>query len=201
MKSNYCLFLTLLITLNCFSQEQATDINNITKITFLNPGISYETRIAKFQSVFLHAFMNTLAQIGFSDALGNTSSIFFDPSLAVHYRYYYNAKKRASKEKQTENNNLNYLSFITEVVHSKMRISSDHIMEENKRPITKAGIAWGIQRNYKSHFSLDFHVGLGYLFTKATTYDFYTGNKKNISVAQPTTLVQINLGFWLNKRK
>ena len=185
----------------CFAQEKLqTDIVNITKATFLNPGISYEKRVAKFQSIIGQAFMNTSISIGYSSSLGNTSSIRFDPALSFQYRYYYNYEGRQKKGKRTEMNSLNYLSPTIGTIFSKKRISASHYIENSRRPISTVGVVWGIQRNYKKRFSLDINLGLGYLFTTATLPD-NTGQTVKENVGKFSTLGQLNLGFWLNKRK
>jgi len=194
------LLLLILISTYCFSQDRGNpDITDVIKATFLNPGVSYEKRIGKFQSLYAQAFMNTSFAIGYSDALGNTSSIHFDPALALQYRYYYNSAKREAKGKRTEMNSLNYISSILETTFSKGSISSSYYAEKNRRAINILGIAWGFQRNYKKRFSLDFDLGIGYLFTKGTTID-YTGQYITKNIGQFTTVGQLNLGFWLSKR-
>ena len=191
----------LAISTSCFSQEIIqTDIVDITKATFLNPGISYEKRIGKSQSIVGKAFMNTSFSIGYSSSLGNRSSINFDPALTFQYRYYYNYDRRQAKSKRTEMNSLNYVSPTFVTIFSKNRISSDHYIEHNRRPINIAGIVWGMQRNYKSRFSLDFNVGLGYLFTTATLPN-NTGQTIKENVGKLSSLGQLSLGFWLNRRK
>jgi hypothetical protein len=191
----------LAIATNCFSQNKLqTDITDITKATFVNPGISYEKKIGKFQSILGQAFINTSFSISYSSSLGNTSSITFDPALSFQYRYYYNYDKRQKKGKRTEMNSLNYLSPTFETIFSKNRISTSHYIENNRRPINTVGVVWGIQRNYRKRFSLDFNLGLGYLFTTASLPD-NTGLTIKENIGKLSSLGQLNLGFWLNKRK
>ena len=60
----------MLVPSNCFCESiENPDITNVTKITFLNPGISYEKRIKPFQSLYAQLFMNTSFSIGYSSAL------------------------------------------------------------------------------------------------------------------------------------
>ena len=192
---------SLVISINCFSQKIIqTDIVDITKATFLKPGISYEKRIGKFQSIVGQAFMNTSFSIGYSSSFGITSNITFDPALSFQYRYYYNYDRRQNKGKRTEMNSLNYLSPTFVTIFSKNAISTSHYFENNRRPINTAGIVWGIQRNYRKHFSLDFNAGVGYLFTTAILPD-NTGKTIKQNVGRLSTLGQLNLGFWLNRRK
>jgi len=191
----------LIISINSFAQEKMqTDIVNITKVTFLDIGISYEKKVAKFQSILGQAFMNTSISIGYSSSLGNTSSIKFDPALSLQYRYYYNYNRRQKKGKRTEMNSLNYLSPTFVTILTKKRISMSHYVENNRRPINTVGVVWGIQRNYNKRFSLDFNLGLGYLFTTASLPD-NTGQTIKENIERFSTLGQLNLGFWLNRRK
>jgi len=200
IKKNTFLFL-LIISINSFAQEKMqTDITNITKVTFLDIGISYEKKVAKFQSILGQAFMNTSISIGYSSSLGNTSSIKFDPALSLQYRYYYNYNRRQKKGKRTEMNSLNYLSPTFVTILTKKRISMSHYVENNRRPINTVGVVWGIQRNYNKRFSLDFNLGLGYLFTTASLPD-NTGQTIKENIERFSTLGQLNLGFWLNRRK
>jgi hypothetical protein len=200
IKKNTFLFL-LIISINSFAQEKMqTDITNITKVTFLDIGISYEKKVAKFQSILGQAFMNTSISIGYSSSSGNTSSIKFDPALSLQYRYYYNYNRRQKKGKRTEMNSLNYLSPTFVTILTKKRISMSHYVENNRRPINTVGVVWGIQRNYNKRFSLDFNLGLGYLFTTASLPD-NTGQTIKENIERFSTLGQLNLGFWLNRRK
>ena len=143
--------------------------------------------------------MNTSFAIGYSDAMGTTSSIYFDPALTLQYRYYYNSAKREAKGKRTEINSLNYVCAIVETTFSKESISSSYYPEKNHRAINIFGLAWGIQRNYQKRFSLDLNLGPGYLYTKVTTTND-AGQFIHKNIGQLTTVGQINLGFWLNKR-
>lgn len=194
------LFLLMLISTNCFCQnKQSTEITNVTKVTFFNPGISYEKRIAKSQSLYAQLFMNTSFAIGFSDALGTTSYIHFDPAVSLQYRCYYNFRRREDKGKRTEMNSLNYLAGIVETTFSKESISSSYLIEKDRRAINVFGIAWGFQRNYPKRFSLDINFGPGYLYTTVTTMND-TGQLITKNAGQFIPVGQINLGFWLNKR-
>ena len=195
------LFLLIFISTNCFCQGKTQpDITDVTKVTFFNPGFSYEKRMGKFQSLYAQAFMSTSFAVGFSDALGFSSSIHFDPAFTLQYRYYYNSAQRQAKGKRTEMNSLNYVSAVLQTVFSNVNISSSYLPEEKNRAVNILGVAWGFQRNYKKRFSLDLNLGIGYLFTTATTTD--NGGQNNTrNVGQVTTTSRLNLGFWLNKRK
>jgi len=191
-------FLLLLVAAtNCFSQnETETDIRDVTKLNFFDPGISYEKRIGRMQSLTAQAFLSTSIYIGYSDALGNTSSIDVYPALSLQYRCYYNAAKRDAKGKRTEMNSLNYVTAIAEVDFYREYVSPT---EKDIRALNVFGIAWGFQRNYPKRFSLDLSFGLGYVFTKQTTIN-YAGEYITENTGNLTNIGQIGLGFWLNKR-
>ena len=202
MKLKPILFVALLVTtVQSFAQQEpATDINNLGKISFLSPGASYELRVAKFQSLYFHTFLHASASFSFFDS-GNDHHFYFDPAIGVQYRYYYNAKKSAAKGRVTTNNNLNYVAAMYENIYTKMPVNSDFFIEDKRRSIQKVGALWGLQRNYKSHFSIDLNLGLGCLFSKGTTYDGFTGTYVSKNIVQVTSPGRLTLGFWLAGKK
>ncbi len=190
----------ILISVTCFCQgTEKPDITDIAKITFFSPGISYEKRIGNYQSLYGQIFMNTSFFLGYSEALGVTSGIHLDPAATLQYRYYYNAVTREAKDKRIEMNNLNYVSFILTTTLITEKIKLVDYTEKDHRDLKELGIAWGFQRNYKSRFSLDLNVGVGCFFTRTITIG--SGGLVTENIVKFTTLGQLNLGFWLNKRK
>ena len=136
------LLLLILISANCFSQNKGNaNITDVTKLTFFNPGVSYEKRIGNFQSLYAQAFMSTSMGLGYSSSLGFTSFIYFDPALTLHYWYYYNSAKREAKGKRTEINSLNYVCAIVKTTFSKGSISSSYYPEKHRRAINTLGLA------------------------------------------------------------
>lgn len=189
----------ILISANCFCQGvEKPGITDITKITFFNPGISYEKEIGNYQSLYAQIFMNTSFYLGYSDALGITSGIHFDPAATLQYRYYYNAAAREAKGKRIQKNSLNYVSFILETTLITQKFLLVDYTKKDHHAVKKLGIVWGLQRNYSNRFSLDLNVGVGYYFAKTTTID--NGQLDTKNNGEFTTLGQVNLGFWLNKR-
>ena len=195
------LLVTFFITANCFAQDKGEPHTaNVTKVTFINPGFSYEKSIARFQTLYVQAFMNTSATFSYSSSVGSSSKFYFDPAATLQYRYYYNGAKRLAKEKRTEMNSMNYVTAVFESVFTKRHTRNINYTEKNMRPINSLGLAWGLQRNYLKRFSLDLNVGLGYLFTTETVPSgFATTIKEN--VGQLTPMGQINIGLWLNRKK
>lgn len=195
-----CSVLLLFATVGAFSQQDETDVTNVTKVTIINPGLSYEARIGKFQTLYMQGFMSMSGYFSYSDALGTESAFYFDPAADIQYRYYYNGRKRFEMEKRTEMNSMNYVTVMSEFIFSKMRLTTDYIDESKRRAISRFGIGWGFQRNYAQHFSLDLNLGLGYLLAKGTSYN-WNGQLTTKTISTPTFMGQFNIGFWLNKSK
>ncbi len=192
------LLIIFLTSEKCISQDKSEiHTENVTKITFLNPGISYERSIARLQTLYAQVFMNTSATFSYSSSLGNNTKIYFDPALTIQYRYYYNGKRRFEKDKRIEMNSMNYFTTVFEGVLSKRPFVTG-IEENNYRLINSLGLAWGFQRNYKKHFSLDLFFGLAVLFAKSTRTYPRTFQE---NVTQLAPMSQLNIGYWLNKRK
>ncbi len=188
----------MLASSNCFSQDDVNaDIRDVTKLTFFGPGISYEKRIGKLQSLMGQALLSPEIYIGYSSAFGNMSRIDIYPALGLQYRYYYNLAKRNTKEKRTQMNSANYIGAMTEIYFYKDRILAN--AEKDLRSSKVTGIVWGLQRNYQSRFSLDLSFGLGYIFTKQTTIND-AGQYITENSGAFTNVGQIALGIWVNKR-
>ena len=167
-----------MISISCFAQKIADlDVTDITKLTLVNPGVSFEKKVGKYQTFYGEAYMNISATIGYSSSLGATSVFHLDPAFTLQYRYYYNAVRRQEKGKKTEMNSLNYISPAWQVIFPKNSESALQTLSVN----------WGLQRNYNSRFSIDYSLGLGYVFTK--------------TMGEFTTVSRLSLGLWLNRRQ
>ncbi|MBS1743757.1 MAG: hypothetical protein JST81_12050 [Bacteroidetes bacterium] len=86
-----------------------------------------------------------------------------------------------------------------QTVFSKKKNSSSFFVEDNRRAIYSAGIIWGLQRNYKSRFSVEEYAGLVYHFTHGRKPEGYRIVAEQVSKFSFMTHIQV--GFWLNKRK
>jgi hypothetical protein len=193
------LLLILFASVNCFSQNKIEiHTANVAKVTFLNPGVSYERSIARLQTLYAQVFMNTAATFSYSGALGNNTKFYFDPALTIQYRYYYNGKRRFERDKRIDMNSMNYVTAVFETVFSQRPFVTG-FEENNYRLINSFGLAWGLQRNYKKRFSLDLNLGLGVLFAKSTVKIYPQTVYKRYSQLAP--MGQLNIGYWLNKRK
>lgn len=191
--------ISFLFTLTGFSQNSdEVDITNIMKVNIINPGLSYEQRIGKLQSLHVQAYMSPSFGVGFSDAIGTTSFFYIDPAVNLQYRYYYNARRRQEKGKRTEMNSLNYIGPVYDALFSKERVYPSGAIKTYKGTIHRAGALWGFQRNYPSRFALDLAAGPVYLYSKVK---FQSGNDiTEVTTNEFDVMIQIRLGFWLNKR-
>lgn len=198
---NFRLLLLLFLATNSFGQsiEQAP-VSTVFRVNMLNPGLSYELPLGHHQTAVLYGGVNTSFGLGFSSSLGTNAFIYFDPGFGAQYRYYYNSSKRTEKGRRTEMNSRNYVAPVYSVIFTDGQISENaYLEEENSRPVHTVGAVWGIQRNYKSRFSLDLNLGLGYVFGKSA---FYGSNDQveHRTTGNATAIIHLELGFWLNKR-
>ena len=155
-------FLCLLIINNAFAQSRnEPGVVNITRISFLSPGISYEQKIGRFQTLYGRVFLNPSGYAGYSSTLGTSSHLYLDPAITIQYRYYYNALRREAKGRRIDMNNLNYFAPVFKTTFNA---------ENSQRSIHKTGIVWGLQRNYRRRFSLDLNMGVGYNFRQGRSY-------------------------------
>lgn len=183
----------------CAQEKSESQVTDLIKVNFLTPGINYEKKVGKSQTLVALAYLNTAILIGASSAQGIRSNVFIDPAVQLQYRFYYNYQKRQEKVKRTALNSLNYISPTFQFVFSDRRTSSEYFFESKRRAMNTIGAVWGFQRNYNNRLSLDFNIGLGYLFTTATTIN--NSELIRINVGQISPMSQLTLGFWLNKRQ
>lgn len=179
-----------------FAQDSIPGVVNVTKINFLNPGISYEHRIGKNQTVQLSAFMNVLVSLGFSSD-HSTSDVYVDPAVGAEYRYYYNFRKRSADGKSVSKNSANYIGLYGNMIFSKMRVNSSYYIESKRRNVNVVGLGWGMQRNYTKHFSLDLNIGGQYRFARSS-YPGADNTTMQKTGGEFLPAVLLGLGFWLN---
>ncbi len=143
--------------------------------------------------------MNTSTTFRVSNNSGLDAKFYLNPAATIQYRYYYNGAKRLAKGKKTDMNNMNYLTGVYELIYSKMPFGDFSIKEKNMRPIHIIGAAWGLQRNLKGRWSIDFNIGLGYQLTTETDY-YNTGPDIKRNVRFITPISRLNFGYRLGKK-
>ncbi len=203
MNARTLITLVLLITgVHCTAQysDVADDITDVIKVNIWSPGLGYEKRIGKYQSLYLQGFLSLSGGIGYSSSQGFLSHLFIDPTLSLEYRYFYNFRSRQERGKRVDMNSANYLSpFIRTQFANREYVDEAGNIDKKRKAITAVGVTWGLQRNFNSRLSIDVNVGAGYVF-KGDNYidDGELFTNRNGQFFIPT---RVSLGFWLNKRK
>ncbi len=133
--------------------------------TFLSPGLTYEIPVGKLTTIKFRAAM----EAGFSYAsgiiVGPRYSFSFIPTLTGEYRYYYNIEKRMKANKNSRYNSANYFAVVAKYGTSYTTYHmEDGSTLKNTTEVTNVGIVWGLQRNYRNRFSLDFNIGPSLLY-------------------------------------
>ncbi len=187
----------LFLPFTTFAQEAPIDATDVTRITLLTPGVSREFRVGKKQTIHTALLTNVIIQSVISSTFSETN-VYVDPAATAGYRYYYNLNRRQERGKRYEKNSGNYVSAFSALVFTKARMASDHYEERSRRAIGSFGTCWGMQRNYRGHFSLDLNVGIQYEFGKATIPSPFTNDITRKVTGRLLGAVNITLGIWLN---
>jgi len=156
MKNYLVLFLT--ITFYCaFAQSNSVN-ENLFKVNLLTPSLEYEVGTSK--KTTLDFKIGTGLSV--SGGSGRKTDWSFFPFAEVQYRYFYNFEKRLAKKKRTANNSGNYIALGSFIQSGKPIIGNSSYYENY---IGAIGPVWGMQRSYKSGFSLNLYAGPGYSFS------------------------------------
>jgi hypothetical protein len=174
--------------------KQSAALTNLAKINLFNPGVSFEKRINSNQTLYLNTFYNL--HIANKDRINSaiSSKLVFEPSLAVQYRFYYNIPVR--KTKMNSFNSYNYVCPAFETNYGKREEFSFDNSVTPKTTIYKIGALWGIQRNYKNHFSVDANVGLSYITYKNKT-EYSPGSYSILKVSTVGIVGHVNIGYFV----
>jgi len=180
MKRHIILGLILLLAISLSGQKKK-DLNTskVWRVNFLNPAIELEIPTGKnstFSSSIGIGYNGGYPDITYS---GNGFKYIISPFLDLQQKWFYSFENRKAKNKKTDNNSGNFVSF-------RAITKGNSIIENVTRTSNfdfAIGPTWGIQRNYGKHFHLLFDIGPQYYFdTKGN------GNIWPISI-------QLNLGF------
>ncbi|RZS74769.1 hypothetical protein EV199_0620 [Pseudobacter ginsenosidimutans] len=180
------------------AQEASTE--NVAAVTFLTPGFSYEVKTSQYQTLYASAFMNLAASFSVSSETGTESSFYFDPALALQYRFYYNFGKRVQRNRRTEKNSANFFALSGGTVLSKMRMSSSYFEESSRRPVYHVAGLWGIQRNMPGRLNMNLSAGLGYRWASSTG-PLPDGGKVKENHGRLIVPFDMGLGIWLGRRE
>ena len=156
---------------------------NVTKITFIEPGLAHEFPLGRSATFFLRAGMTvTLA----TDYFDQITGVLFRPFVSGSGRVYYNFAKREDQGKNINKNSANYFALLAIVATEPLNKGTDYDPSLNNT-ILNTGVVWGMQRNYPSGFSLDLNIGIGY------------AKVGDISGLSPVG--EFNIGWWFGKKK
>lgn len=179
-RSIFILLLTL-PSLTTFAQhDHTTDAAcSVFKLNFLMPGVSYEQRLSRQQTLYASGYIN--AHLFESDF--NQYEFLLAPTLNIEFRTYYGIDRRLDRGRRTAMNTGGYLAPV--YIGAYSLVSN----EATREWVNRVGFVWGMQFNYPSHFSLDFNVGFAYTF----------GAQSSIYYSPVSIPVQLTLGFWLGR--
>lgn len=190
---SFSFFFCFIIFNTSAQKKQSASITNVAKINLFNPGVSYEKKINSNQTLYLNAFYNPSLSLTNNGFLSNTAKFVFEPSAAIQYRFYYNIPLRADKMNML--NSYNYVCPVFELSFSKKNVMLFNDINNKYTATNKIGALWGMQRNYKSHFSLDFNIGVGYI-SYNTKREISPNQFLNIQVSTIRPMGHLNLGFY-----
>lgn len=181
----------------CQAQDTTdADVTDITTVTFFNPGIGYELTVGKKQTLVWQAGLGFSGALGYSASMGFLSEWEWDPYLLMEYRYYFGWNRRMRLGKSVAMNSANYLSPFFRTAFPRRLYLDGEVLKEMRKPVHGLGLTVGMQRNFRSRFSLDLNIGFGHTIEPA--YRDWNGTKiRNSQFYFPGRL---SLGFWLNSR-
>ncbi|PCH73167.1 MAG: hypothetical protein COB98_11025 [Flavobacteriaceae bacterium] len=163
----YYLVLLFTVSFYCALGQDNFVTKNLYKINLITPSI--ESELGLTNKTTLDFKLGTGLSI--SGGTGRKTDWSFFPFAEVQYRYFYNLEKRARKNKRTANNSGNYLALSTAIQSGKSMIGNANYAEKYFAAI---GPIWGMQRSYKSGFSLNLSGGLGLGFSDLTSAKLIT---------------------------
>ncbi len=186
MKKLTFLTFILLYVSSLFSQETTGLEKSIWGIQVgINPlGIHNESRLTNDISL--------RREIGFGFGLSGDDWAVMT-QLMLEPRYYYNLKRRSSKNKQIRNNSGNYLSLNMNHLSGNLSIKSEGV---EVFPAISIIPMYGLRRNIGKNFNFEFAFGLGYgwTFKEYTGVDFIT----NETYTSKKTEQGVSLGLRLS---
>lgn len=167
------------------------EVEKLTKINILMPGIAYEHPLSKKFTLYAELFSSLRLRFSTSsNALGGSTSnlsLFFLPSFTGQLRYYYNGEKRLENNKRVEKNSMNYIAAINLFTAGN-----------NKKFLTpefQTAFVWGLHRNMPKRLSVDFNVGPSIVIPTSNNSYYYTNARTYF-----TLYTDLKIGVWLNRK-
>ena len=175
--------LLLLIPIFVLSlQISYAQTENVFRVNFLNPAISFEKATGK------NTTFDTSIGFGYNGSYPDLTEYsvggvqhLFAMFVDLQGRYYYNLNKRASKFKRTNSNNGNFVA--ARMLYTGPSISQISNLERYNANSFAVGPTWGLQRTYGERFNLLFSAGPIYYFDPIGNGNFFP------------LMLELNLGF------
>lgn len=166
------------------SLPKEQSVKSLLKLNFFFPGISFEQKLAQYQTVHLSSYIDALINTQTTNG-GSQTDFYLLPTIAFEIRNYYNLNKRDRKGLRADMNSGNYLAPVYIGRYSNRADFETGIW------FNQVGAVWGLQRTSASGFSFDLNLGLGYSFT----------NQENVRYSNTfEPIIQLALGYRIGKR-
>ena len=182
---NPCLYILLIVAAHAgLAQDENPHlgVTNVLKLNFFLPGISYEQKVGRYQTLNISGYLDGLIINNYENGRRQSHLVAL-PTFSMEFRNYYNLNKRDAKGKSTALNSGNYIAPLFLSRYSRSTLPDPAL-------VNQVGAVWGMQRNYPKGFSLDLNGGLA-----------YTINGNHLFNYDPIELiVQAKIGFWLGHK-
>lgn len=136
-----------------YTPEETTVEPHILRLHILSPGVEYELGLGRYTSI--NAFAGLTSALWYTQNEG--LMYFLNPTINLQYRYYYNMRRRALKDKRTDYNSADFLAVHLEGTGNTLLSNSDMSFQGNYA----AGLVWGLQRTFQNGISLGGYIGPG----------------------------------------
>ncbi len=180
MKINLILGIILLLAITVSGQtKENINTERVWRVNFLNPAVELELPTGEYST--FSSGIGIGYDGGYPDLTygGNGWIYIISPFLDIQQKWFYNLKKRKKKNRTTENNSGNFVSFR---ILTRGNSIAENVSRTSKFDFA-FGPTWGIQRKIGNNFHLLFDMGPQYYFdTKGN------GNVWPL-------MLQLNLGF------
>ena len=134
------------------SEEPVVIKKSVFRFSILSPGVAYERQLFGDNTFLVGAFASIQVSV---DTIQKLYNFYVYPNFYGEFRHYYNFARRIKEGKSINRFSGNYIGGRYEHFFG----DSDFAKYD------KAGFIWGIQRNWPSHFYINFNIGLGVQFS------------------------------------
>ena len=174
----------LLITLSClfvsiygYSQTPSVE-KSIFNVQLGLPGIFVSNEARLTNSIALRSEIGL--EGGIYSSYYNDFGFLMTPVITLEPRWYYNLKKRNTKQRRIDQNSGNYVSLNTSYRPDWFVISN----EDNLSVLSSISVipTWGIRRNIGKHFNYETGIGLGIIHYLPDANDYYYGNDTEAAI-------------------